>query len=339
MNKVLVGVIGVGHLGRLHASLYKEVENAELVGVFDTDHEKAQKSGEDLKIPAFRSRDELLQKVDAVNIVTPTLNHHEAAKSALEHECHLFIEKPIMATEQQAVEIIKYAQEKNKVLQVGHIERFNPATLALSDVKLDPLFIESHRLASFDPRGTDVAVILDLMIHDLDLILSLVRSEPIQIDASGVGVLSDTVDIANARIKFSNGCVANVTASRISTKKMRKMRIFQHNSYISLDFVDGFSEIYYMSQGEQKNFNDGTLSISLGKLESTSGSKEIKYNKLQRKGINPLKYELSSFIESIIAGISPLVTGEDGLAALSLANQVLQKIQEHTTFVAERSYP
>jgi predicted dehydrogenase len=179
-------------------------------------------------------------------------------------------------------------------------------------------------------------VILDLMIHDLDLILALVKSEPIQIDASGVGVLSDTIDIANARIKFKSGCVANVTASRISTKKMRKMRIFQTNSYVSLDFVEGFSEIYFLTQGDYKNFNDGTLAISLGKMESSEGPKEIKYNKLQRKGINPLKYELNGFVESILTEIPPLVSGEDGLAALKLANQVLKKIEEHTIFVSER---
>jgi predicted dehydrogenase len=336
MNNVRVGVLGVGHLGKLHASIYSEVDNAELVGIYDTNLEKAKSLSEDLNVTAFNSREELLENVDAVNVVTPTINHFEAAQSALGHQCHVFIEKPLMATEEQATEIIKLAQDKNKVLQVGHIERFNPATMALSDVKLRPLFIESHRLASFDPRGTDVAVILDLMIHDLDLILALVKSEPVQIDASGVGVLSNTIDIANARIKFQSGCIANVTASRISTKKMRKMRIFQHNSYISLDFVEGFSEIYFLSQGEFKSFNDGTLAISLGKIDSNEGQKEIKYNKLQRKGINPLKYELTGFIESILTGVPPLVSGEDGLAALKLANQVLKKVEEHTKYVSER---
>ena len=337
MNNVRVGVLGAGHLGRLHASIYKEIDNAELVGIFDTNFEKAKGLSNTLEVAYFESRDALLETVDAVNVVTPTINHFEAAKSALENQCHVFIEKPLMATEEQATEIIKLAREKNKILQVGHIERFNPATLALSDVELKPLFIESHRLASFQPRGTDVAVILDLMIHDLDLILSIVKSEPVQIDASGVGVLSDTIDIANARIKFKSGCVANVTASRISTKKMRKMRIFQPNSYISLDFIEGFSEIYFLSQGDDKNFNDGTLSVALGKIDSSEGQKEIKYNKLHRKGINPLKYELTSFIESIQSEIPPLVSGEDGLAALKLANQVLKKIKEHTNYVSERS--
>jgi predicted dehydrogenase len=280
MNKIPVGIIGVGHLGKIHASLYKDVELAEVVGVYDSDTEKAKKVAEELDIKAFLDRDQLLDQVDAVNIVTPTSTHYETANHALDHECHLFI--------------------------------------------------ESHRLASFNPRGTDVAVILDLMIHDLDMILSLVKSKPVQIDANGVGVVSDTIDIANARIQFESGCVANVTASRISTKKMRKMRIFQHNSYISVDFTEGFSEIYYSDENDTKTFKDGTLAFSLGQIEAGNKRRNIKYNKLQKDGINPLKYELNAFMESIQANISPLVTGEEGLAALTLANQVLEKIEENT---------
>jgi predicted dehydrogenase len=187
-------------------------------------------------------------------------------------------------------------------------------------------------LASFNPRGTDVAVILDLMIHDLDLILSLVKSKPVQIDASGVKVVSETLDIANARIQFENGCVANITASRISTKKMRKMRIFQQNSYISIDFVEGFSEIYYIDD-TTLTFKNGTLAFSLGQIEAGDKRKEIKYNKLQRADVNPLKYEISGFVESIQANIPPLVSGQDGLAALKLANQVLTKIEERSKMV------
>jgi predicted dehydrogenase len=330
MNKIPVGIIGVGHLGKIHASLYKDVELAEVVGVYDSDTEKAKKVAEELDIKAFLDRDQLLDQVDAVNIVTPTSTHYETANHALDHECHLFIEKPITATESEAEKIIERAKEKNRLIQVGHIERFNPAILAMSDVSLNPLFIESHRLASFNPRGTDVAVILDLMIHDLDMILSLVKSKPVQIDANGVGVVSDTIDIANARIQFESGCVANVTASRISTKKMRKMRIFQHNSYISVDFTEGFSEIYYSDENDTKTFKDGTLAFSLGQIEAGNKRRNIKYNKLQKDGINPLKYELNAFMESIQANISPLVTGEEGLAALTLANQVLEKIEENT---------
>ena len=333
MNKVRVGILGVGHLGRLHASLYREVDAAELVGVYDIDTEKAQSVGKELKIPVYEDRNELLADIDAVNIVTPTTTHFECAQAALDHDCHVFIEKPIMSDEKQAEDIIEKAAAKNKKLQVGHIERFNPAVLALSDVELKPVFIESHRLASFNPRGTDVAVILDLMIHDLDLILSLVKSDPVQIEASGVGVISNTIDIANARIQFASGCVANVTASRISNKKMRKMRIFQPSAYISLDFVEGFSEIYYLSEDDKKSYQDGTLAFSLGKIDTGGAKKSIKYNKLQRSGVNPLKQELISFMESITAGITPVVGGTEGLAAVRLANQVMQKIEEHTNMI------
>jgi predicted dehydrogenase len=333
MNKIPVGVIGVGHLGKIHASLYRDVKPADLVGIYDSDGDKAKKVGDELNITAFSDIDELLGKVEAVNIVTPTSTHYEIAKRALDHNCHLFVEKPIMASENEADEIIRIAKEKNKLLQVGHIERFNPAVLAIADVSLKPLFIESHRLASFNPRGTDVAVILDLMIHDLDLILSLVKSKPVQIDASGVGVISDTLDIANARIQFESGCVANITASRISTKKMRKMRVFQQNSYISIDFVEGFSEIYYMDD-TAATFKNGTLAFSLGQIEAGDKRKDIKYNKLQRTDVNPLKYELNGFIESIQANIPPLVSGEDGVAALKLAHGVIAKIEEHTNLVS-----
>jgi predicted dehydrogenase len=335
MNKIRVGVVGVGHLGKLHANLYREVPQANLIGIFDTDTKKAQNIGKELGVKVYESRDKLLEDTDAVNIVTPTSDHYQSAMAALEKDCHLFIEKPVMASEEEAEKVIETAKTKNKLLQIGHIERFNPAILALSDVELKPVFIESHRLASFNPRGTDVAVILDLMIHDLDLILSLVKSEPTHIEASGVGVLSKNIDIANARIQFQNGCVANVTASRISTKKMRKMRIFQPSAYISLDFVDGFSEIYYIADSDQKKFKDGTLAFSLGQIDAGEGSKSIKYNKLQRGGVNPLKFELTSFVESIQANIPPIVSGQEGLAALRLANQVMQKINEHTNQVRQ----
>jgi predicted dehydrogenase len=336
MNKLPVGVIGVGHLGKIHASLYRDIKPAELVGIYDTDQDKAKKVAGDLNINAYQDIDELLDKTEAINIVTPTSSHYGIAKRALDHNCHLFVEKPIMASEQEAEEIISIAREKDKLIQVGHIERFNPAVLALSDVSLKPLFIESHRLASFNPRGTDVAVILDLMIHDLDLILSLVKSKPVQIDASGVGVVSNTLDIANARIQFESGCVANITASRISAKKMRKMRIFQPNSYVSIDFVEGFSEIYYM-EDTAMTFKNGTLAFSLGQIEAGNMRKDIKYNKLQRTDVNPLKYELNSFVESIQAHIPPLVSGEDGMAALRLAHQVIAKIGEHTKLVSEEA--
>lgn len=333
MGKIRVGILGVGHLGRLHTSLYKEIQSVEIVGIYDLDTEKAKNVGEELNIPVFYEPIELLNKVDAVNIVTPTPDHYDSAIQALENNCHLFIEKPITDSIEKSEKLIQSAKEKNKMVQIGHIERFNPALLALEDVKLNPIFIESHRLASFNPRGTDVAVILDLMIHDLDLILHIVKSDPIKIDASGVGVISKHIDIANARIQFKNGCVANVTASRISAKKMRKMRIFQKDAYISLDFADGFSEIYYIPEQNQTAFKDGTLAFSLGEINTGEQKREIKYNKLQRKHINPLKFELESFIDAVDTGIEPIVTGQDGLEALKLAKAVMKKIDEHTDYV------
>jgi predicted dehydrogenase len=333
MNRIKVGVVGVGHLGKLHAQLYNEVSLAQLVGIYDIDQEKANRVGEELNITVFNDLSELLQEVEAVDIVTPTSTHKQVALAALDHDCHIFIEKPIMETEEEASGIITRAKEKNKIVQVGHIERFNPAMLALADVDIKPVFIESHRLAPFNPRGTDVAVILDLMIHDLDLILMLVKSKVAQVDAHGVGVISKTIDIANARIRFENGCVANVTASRISAKKMRKMRIFQANAYISLDFVSGISEIYYSADWQDHPFQDGTLAVSLGQINIDEGRKEIKYNQLKREGVNPLVYELTAFIESINAKLPPIVSGESGLEALHLAKLIEQKISESSDLI------
>lgn len=329
MEKTRVGVIGVGHLGKLHASLYQQIPDAELVGIYDLDQKKNEQLGKQLNIKAFSQLQELLEKVQAVNIVTPTTSHYEIAAMALDFNKHVFIEKPMTQKEEEAQKLIAMAEAKNLLIQVGHIERFNPALLALEDVQLSPLFIEAHRLSSFNPRGTDVAVVLDLMIHDLDLLGHLVKSEPLRVSASGVGVISSTIDIANARIEFENGCVANVTTSRISAKKMRKMRIFQKNAYISMDFVEGFSEIFFIPSEKQEPFHDGTLAFSLGQIEEGQEKREIKYNRLERRNVNPLKMELSTFVESVRSGTPPLVSAKDGLAALKLANQVLQEIEKH----------
>jgi predicted dehydrogenase len=333
MKQVKVGVIGTGHLGKLHASLYKDVPDAELIGIYDIDNKKCRNIAGELNIRAFDNLVQLFGAVEAVNIVTPTTTHYDIASQALELEKHVFIEKPITKSEQEADDLIRLARSKNKIIQVGHIERFNAALLALDDVKLEPLFIEAHRLASFNPRGTDVAVILDLMIHDLDLILHMVNSNPSKISASGVGVISSNIDIANARIEFENGCVANITASRLSAKKMRKMRIFQKNAYVSMDFSEGFSEIFYIPDQNQEPFHDGTLAMSLGQLEEGANKREIKYNRLERKNINPLKMELCKFVESINNDLEPVVSAEDGLQALKLANRVLEEIDKHQHIV------
>ncbi len=329
MEKLKVGVIGTGHLGKLHAKLYNQVEDAELIGIYDQDQGKAKELAKDLECKAYENIEFLIDNVDALSIVTPTTTHHEIALMALKKKKHIFIEKPITKTEEEAQDLIGQAREQGCIIQVGHIECFNAAMLALEDVAIKPVFIEAHRLASFNPRGTDVAVILDLMIHDLDLILHLVKSKPLKVDASGVGVVSSNFDIANARIEFENGCVANVTASRISAKKMRKMRIFQRNAYISLDFTDGFSEIFYLPEPDQASFKDSTMAFSLGQIDAGNQKRDINYTKLERKDVNPLLNELYAFVNSVKNNKPVMVSAEDGLEALKLANTVLEQIALH----------
>lgn len=263
-DKVKVGVIGVGHLGQTHARLLRQIESADLVGIFDIDDVKSQSISKELGIKVFNSVEDMMDGVEAVSIVTPTSFHHEVAAKVMKSGKHCFIEKPITSTVEEAENICRLAKEKKVKVQVGHIERFNPAVLALSNLKLEPMFIESHRLAQFKPRALDVAVVLDLMVHDIDLILHFVKSPVVNIDASGVGVISDTVDIANARIKFKNGTVANLTSSRISQRQMRKMRLFQRDAYISLDFADGIAEVYRAAKPDKPmpvGINLGTIGI------------------------------------------------------------------------------
>ncbi len=330
---VRVAVIGVGHLGSIQAKIYKEVPEAGLVGVYDINHERAQKIAHELGIKAYNSVDELWPEVDAVNIVTPTTTHFEIAREALNKGKHIFIEKPVTEKIVQAEELKSLAEEKGLIVQVGHIERFNPAILSLSDVPINPIFIEAHRLAMFNPRGTDVAVVLDLMIHDIDLILHFIKSKPTRILANGVGVVSNNIDIANARIEFENGCVANLTASRISAKKMRKMRIFQKDAYISMDFSDGNADIFYLENQGHSLFENGTLALSLGQIDAGSVKKSIKYNRLKRENVNPLKEELISFIDAVKNGLDPVVTIDDGLNALKLAYNVLKQIDRHQEYL------
>ena len=329
MSKIRVAVIGVGHLGKIHAKLYKDVQDAELCGIYDADEKQAAEVARVLEVTAYGSIKELLDEVDAVNIVTPTISHHSIALQALQAGCDVFLEKPITRSETEARELLDYAQKNGRIIQVGHIERFNPALQSLKEIEVRPVFIEAHRLASFNPRGTDVAVILDLMIHDLDLILHLVKSKPSHVSASGVGVISPTIDIANARIEFENGCVANITASRISAKKMRKMRIFQKNAYISLDFNDGLTELFYIPRKEDPVLANEGLAYSLGQIDAGSEKKEIKYTRIDPPKINPLLDKLRSFTHSIKNNLPPAVSARDGLRALELANVILSKIEAH----------
>jgi predicted dehydrogenase len=325
MNKIKVGVIGTGHLGKIHTKLFKEVDNCEFIGIYDINFEQAKKVGEEFGVKPFENLDELLKKVDAVDIVATTSAHYDLVKQALEQNRHIFVEKPITAQIWEAEELIKTAEQKNLILQVGHIERFNPALLSLGDYKLNPLFIQTDRLAQFNPRGTDVAVVLDLMIHDIDIILHLVKSEVKNVSASGIAIVSDNLDIANARIEFENGAVANVTASRISQKKMRKMRIFQRDAYVSLDFQTGLSEVFRLVAPDQMPENPF---ISFGEMGIGDKKKVVVYEQPENKEGNALKMELESFVQTIIKGEPPVVSGKDGLRALRVAEMIIQKIEE-----------
>jgi predicted dehydrogenase len=331
-EKVKIGVIGIGHLGSKHVEQLLKVSDAEIVGIYDIDIQRCQLIAKKYELEYFPSYGKLLEESGAVSIVTPTKYHHEHALQALAADKHVFVEKPITQNLEQADELISMSRKKKKIIQVGHIERFNPAIIALDKIKIDPLFIESHRLASFDVRGTDVAVVMDLMVHDIDLILSFVKSPVQDVDASGVSIVSTNEDIANCRLKFENGCIANVTASRISAKKMRKMRFFQPNAYISIDFLEGITEMYYVQKKGQEIPETG-LAFSLGKIEMGDEKKDIHYARLAKKDINPLNYELQLFCQSIINDTEPAVTAEDGRRAIKIANMIMNSIQQHTEHV------
>ncbi len=325
LDRLRVGVVGVGHLGNLHTSIYTQIPQAELVGIYDVDHERCNRIAQEHQTSCFKSIDQLMHQVDALSIVVPTTSHFQMARKVLENHIHCLIEKPITSTVEEADVLIALAEKNNLILQVGHIERFNPAIVALNHIELNPMFIESHRLASFDPRGTDVAVVLDLMIHDIDIILNLVKSNVRQIDASGVAVLTHEVDIANARIQFENGAVANVTASRISQKKMRKMRLFQKNVYIGIDFLQKFSEVYQLVDIDSNEGSGPGIPIQ---FENMTQQKKIIYQKPQVEEGNALKSELSSFIECVQQNKLPVVSGHDGREALRVAIEITRMIKD-----------
>ena len=323
MDPLNVGVIGVGHLGSLHAKMYSQIASVKFVGVFDTDLQRAEKLAAEFGVTAFPTLDELLSRVEAVSIATVTQSHYDVAMQVIKRGVHLLIEKPITATIEQAKAVTERAAKKGLKVQVGHIERFNPAILALEPYNITPLFIESHRLAQFNPRGSDVAVVLDLMIHDIDLILSLVKSKVTRIDANGIAVISGTPDIANARLQFENGCVANVTASRISQNKMRKMRLFQRDAYISIDFAQGLAEVFRLVDEETPNLK---ATMMLGKIDQGLHKRIIVYEQPEVQEVNALKYELERFVESVQKNTETPVTGYDGLHALEVAQEILHMI-------------
>ncbi len=325
MASLNVGVIGLGHLGSLHAKMLSAAEGAVLSAVYDIDQETANRVAEEYGSRAAVSADDLLDSVDALSIATPTSMHFEIAAEAIRRGKPVFLEKPITETVEQARQLNALAREHGVAIQVGHIERFNPAIVALDSYHLAPLFVESHRLAQFNPRGTDVAVVLDLMIHDIDIILSLVRSEVVSIDASGLPVVSDTADIANARIKFANGCVANITASRISQNRMRKMRLFQKNAYISIDFLQGLAEVFRLVDVDESEVSPTYM---LGMIEQGKHKRNIVYEQPPvPKDHNPLRHELQLFVDAVRNGTPPVVDGHAGQQALEVAEEIVRLIQ------------
>lgn len=323
-----IGVLGTGHLGKIHLKCIKQADaHYTLQGFYDADPATREKVAADFGAPAFDSVDALIEAVDVVDIVTPTTTHFELAKKAIQAGKHVFVEKPLTNTPDEAKALLELSQARGVKIQVGHVERFNPALLALGDMKIAPMFIEAHRLATFNPRGTDVSVVLDLMIHDLDILLSMVDSPVKVVNASGVAVVSDTPDIANARIEFANGCVANLTASRISLKQMRKIRLFQQDAYISLDFLDKEAQVVRLFGTDDPNLPKGAGGMT---IDTNRGTKHIHIDMPSIANTNAIQMELQTFADSITQDQRPLVSGEDGYQALKLAYDIMAEIDRRS---------
>lgn len=322
-----IGVLGAGHLGKIHIRCIRLIAEYELVGFYDPDPATAEKVEKEFGIRSFPDIASLVDAVEVVDIVTPTIAHFSCASEALQKRRHVFIEKPIVATPAEARTLISMATEAGVKVQVGHVERFNPAFMAARQSIRQPMFIETHRLAQFNPRGTDVPVVLDLMVHDIDILLSVVDSEISNISASGVAVVSETPDITNARIEFENGCVANLTTSRISLKNMRKTRFFQKDAYISVDFLDKTTEIVRMQTIDHEPDNPMSMVIDLG---NGKGLRQIDFERPEVQPSNAIQAELESFYQAIVHNQQPMVTIEDGYKVLLVAHQILEKINEAT---------
>lgn len=325
-NKNLnIGLTGCGHLGKIHCKLISEIATIDkrfvFKGVYDSDSTLTETISKEHNVKGYSNFNEMLDEIDTLVIVTPTKTHFEIAKNALDKNINIFIEKPVTSSLNEAEMLLEHTNCKNVKIQVGHVERFNPALVALEKFDLNPKFIESHRLAQFNPRGTDVSVIQDLMIHDIDIILHLAKSPVVKIDANGVSVISDEIDIANARLTLENGCVANLTSSRISLKKMRKMRIFQNNAYISVDFLNNKSEVFRLADKDTE---------STGMSYDISDTKKIVYEEPKPdnpENINPIKNELESFFKSIINDTPVKVTLADGKEAVEVADKIINIIK------------
>lgn len=321
MRPLKIGLVGTGHLGRIHAKCLALLkEEIEVVGIYDLDATAVAKTAETHGWHVCKTYEELLARSEAIDIVTPTSSHFVLAKAALEKGCHVFIEKPVTETLAEADELVALATKTGLVVQVGHVERFNPAFQAVKDEELDPVFIEAHRLALFNPRSTDVSVVLDLMIHDLDIVLTLIPSKLEKVSASGVGVAGESVDIANARLDFANGVTANLTASRISLKNMRKIRLFQRDAYISLDMLDKKAEVVRLHDHDPEN--PGLL-----QLPTSEGLREVVAFYPEIEPINAIQEELRSFANSAISGSPIVVDLAAGRRALDVAYQILEDIE------------
>ncbi len=327
MDKIAIGVVGVGTLGFHHARLLKEFEAAHLVGVYDIDRDRGRGVASELGTSSFEALEDLCGAVDAAIIAVPTREHLAVTKIALEHGCDILVEKPIAADLSGADELVRLAEEHGRVVQVGHVERFNGAVRACEPYLKDPLFVESHRLAPFVWRGTDVPVVLDLMIHDIDLIVSLVRRPVVDVKAVGVSVLSGSVDIANARLEFEGGAVANITASRVSVSRQRKIRFFQPSGYISLDLGRGTGEFYRRKAFQAKT--DGQVALS----------DFVEHVSLPGDGVEPLQLELEAFLEAVRGEAPVAVTAEEGRTALAIALQIVERIEKHESHVIDSSSP
>lgn len=314
------GVLGAGHLGKIHLRLLNQSDQYELVGFYDADENNAEKIVAEFGYTYFNTIEALIEAVDVVDIVTPTLSHYDCAKQAIAKGKHIFIEKPITNTVEEAETLRTLVAEYGVKGQVGHVERFNPAFIAIKDQLDSPMFIEAHRLAEFNPRGTDVPVVLDLMIHDIDAILSIVKSKVKNVSASGVSVISDTPDIANARIEFVNGCVANLTASRISLKNMRKTRFFQRDAYISVDFLEKKCEVVKMKDAPEV---PGDFDMVLQNAEGIK--KQIYFDNPEISENNAILDELESFADAINNNTTPIVTLHDGTEALRVATMIIDQ--------------
>ncbi|MGB2371120.1 MAG: Gfo/Idh/MocA family protein [Flavobacteriales bacterium] len=321
-----IGVIGAGHLGKIHLKLLLELKDTfEVIGFYDTDRENAKIVNRSFRVKSFKSVELLIEEADVIDIVSPTISHYDCASLAIRSNKHVFIEKPITQTVLEAETLMKLSREAGVKVQVGHVERFNSAFKSAQDYINQPLFIESHRLAEFNPRGTDVPVVLDLMIHDLDIVLKLVNSPVKSVQASGVSVVSDTPDIANARIEFNNGCVCNLTASRMSLKNMRKSRVFQKDAYISIDYLEKKTEVIRLKNIKPSEEIDPlAVVLDLGKGKR---KKQIYFENPNIEENNAIKDEFISFANAINEDIEPEVSITDGLRALELAVVILEKMK------------